>query len=104
MKKAPSGRSSRADVHDKADSNNPAHIPFIVFHCDISIAIIFAGLDLADGFKKGSENWIGRLLLNNFLKGCCYIFSSSILRKFLLMRRMLIVDVTLGRPLISMSR
>ena len=31
MKKAPSGRSSRADVHDKADSNNPAHIPFIIF-------------------------------------------------------------------------
>ena len=82
MKKAPSGRSSRADVHDKADSNNPAHIPFIIFHHNISIAIIIAGLDLADGFKKGSENWIGRLLLNNFLKGCCYIFSSSILRKF----------------------
>ena len=78
MKKAPSGRSSRADVHDKADSNNPAHIPFIIFP-----TIIFAGLDLADGFKKGSENWIGRLLLNNFLKGCCYIISSSILRKFL---------------------
>ena len=86
MKKAPSGRSSRADVHDKADSNNPAHIPFIIFptihHQNISIAIIFAGLDLADGFKKGSENWIGRLLLNNFLKGCCFIFSSSISRKF----------------------